>query len=361
MSERKFLIEGEFVSTSNSFILRDELEPRAYELFKSMSGYRLRYKSDIIIPEKLYDFENTFIDHVLNSWEINKGTMGIMLSGIKGIGKSLTAIRIALGTNLPIIFLDKYTVDSNSLDYLESLKTDLVIVIDEFDKILPISQNNKMTLDTTQDDLLHRLDPGYDKENNYMYLFTSNHLHSINTFLLNRPSRIRYLRLYEEMDKDLIINIIEDHLEIPKFKYDLLENIGSKGLNVDVLLKIIEEINISGKPYSEFRSFFNYKSDTQYQFNLHTVEGELVTHYTAKILYASDIIPYKGTGYNFDRNYHIDTIIDNPTRFTAEPSRGYTKSTSESKDFILSAEKPNLVTLLEDSDRLTEDIPCNKV
>ena len=61
---------------------------------------------DITLPEKLYttDEDNKFVNKVVDRYNITKeGTVGVMLSGLKGSGKTLMAKATAMRSNLPII------------------------------------------------------------------------------------------------------------------------------------------------------------------------------------------------------------------------------------------------------------------
>ena len=61
------------------------------------------------IPTGLYTQDvDKFIDKVLRTFNsVSKNTTGVLLSGLKGSGKTLTAKMLALKSNIPIIIVDE--------------------------------------------------------------------------------------------------------------------------------------------------------------------------------------------------------------------------------------------------------------
>ena len=81
-----------------------------------------------------------------------------------------------------------------------------------------------------------------------MFLFTTNHF-EINEFLKSRPSRIRYVRQFDGLDKETIQEVIDDLLENKEYEKelkDVLEILST--VSIDVLLHFIDEINMYNEP-----------------------------------------------------------------------------------------------------------------
>lgn len=94
---------------------------------------------NITLPEKLYTtteddkFVNKIINHYNNSKE---GITGVMLSGLKGSGKTIMMKRLALESNLPILLIDKSFYPRHLITLFNKLvDTPICILMDEVDKL----------------------------------------------------------------------------------------------------------------------------------------------------------------------------------------------------------------------------------
>jgi hypothetical protein len=81
------------------------------------------------------------------------------------------------------------------------------------------------------------------------------------------------LQEYAELPEDLFNMIVDDKLDNPEHKKDLEENVSLVNLNIDLLISIIDDINLFGKPFSTFKSMYNYQFE-QYKYEVyHIVNG----------------------------------------------------------------------------------------
>ena len=70
----------------------DALPAKTYTVrFAQMSGFYLEERTDLAVKEKVYGVHTEKANKVLKSFVLFKRNMGIILSGDKGIGKSLFA------------------------------------------------------------------------------------------------------------------------------------------------------------------------------------------------------------------------------------------------------------------------------
>ena len=161
---------------------------------------------DLVMPEKLYETEDStkFINKVIDYFnKSTDGTTGVMLSGLKGSGKTITAKNIALHSNLPIILIDKSfrsELISKLFNLLENVPA--CIMFDEIDKL------GKHYAD---DYLLKVLD-GANTCGKKLFLCTCNDTDAINEYLKDRCSRIRYWKKFDEVSPSLITEILNDKL-----------------------------------------------------------------------------------------------------------------------------------------------------
>ena len=237
-----------------------KLPPRYYIVEESLTGFYIRVDNDITMPEKIYKNDHDFIEHVVAGFEKSSTpSTGISLIGKKGLGKSFTAKVLCYRLGLPVIRINKL-FNNSIFDFLNKIDIPHVIFIDEFEKIFPEKTDGNNI--ASQQGFLSYLDGANFSNNKRAFIITSNN--SVNEYFMNRPSRLKYVRKYYQMKLDTVKEIIVDLLEDREaFEEDLLKNINIKDLNIDILVKIIEEINMVKQPYSSFKDFFNYESSTK--------------------------------------------------------------------------------------------------
>jgi hypothetical protein len=162
---------------------------------------------NITLPEKLYTtteddkFVNKIINHYNNSKE---GITGVMLSGLKGSGKTIMMKRLALESNLPILLIDKSFYPRHLITLFNKLvDTPICILMDEVDKLG----------DDYSDDYLLKVLDGINSSGKKLMIFTCNDDEDISEYLKDRCSRIRYWKDYGEMPASMIQAVLEDKLD----------------------------------------------------------------------------------------------------------------------------------------------------
>lgn len=194
---------------------------------------------DLVMPEKVYETEDNtkFIDKVINSFNKSKdGTTGVMLSGLKGSGKTITAKMIALKSNLPIILIDKSFRPSFLVKLFNKLaNTNACVMFDEVDKLG----------EDYDDDYLLRILDGANTCGKKLVLCTCNDADDINEYLKDRCSRIRYWREFDELSPSLIQKILEDRLndkaEVGALTDYIVSNFGV--ISFDNIVSFVDEVN----------------------------------------------------------------------------------------------------------------------
>lgn len=203
------------------------------------------------LPEKVYSSESDekFIKKTLNHFRKSKDEVtGVMLSGLKGSGKTVMCKKIALDSNLPIILIDKSLYPSvlcKLFNFLEDI--DVCVIIDEIDKLG----------EDYDDSYLLKILDGINSSGRKLMLFTCNNDDMISEFLIDRCSRIRYWREFDEMSKDLIKSILEDRLDNkdevkPVFDF-IINSFGC--ISFDNVNSFVEEVN--NNPKDTFEELFN--------------------------------------------------------------------------------------------------------
>lgn len=223
----------------------DKLPAQTYSVrFSKNSGWYLEKHADIEIKEsKIYGVHMEKVNKVLNAFnEFNKN-LGIILSGNKGIGKSLFAKELsiqAIGYGIPVIIVDTYI--PGIADYLESIRQEVVILFDEFDKTFGGVKAPDGMADP-QTELLTLFD-GL-STGKKCFVITCNNMRSLNEFLINRPGRFHYHFRFEYPTAEEITEYLHDKLN-EKY-YDQIEAVISfankVNLNYDCLKAIAYELN----------------------------------------------------------------------------------------------------------------------
>ncbi len=239
-----------YLETPNDLSLT--LEPSVYELCydDDKRTFFLKFVSEkFILPSKMYGFDNKFIDWVVKSdANLKENNIGILLSGIKGTGKSITGQVIANRLERPVILINSYY--QNICEFINRIDQEVVIFIDEYEKLYSGS-NRSGDLLTIMDGVIKN---GYKRT----FILTCNNT-DININLLDRPGRIRYHRTYKGLSRNDTLEIIKDRLkvdqEITKL-IDFFETI--EIITVDIVKSIIDELNIHNCTVDEFKDFFNF-------------------------------------------------------------------------------------------------------
>lgn len=252
--DKKFLKVGKNVSFKfNTDGLECDLTPGMVYNIKVDSYTRavsLEETTPFSMPSKVYctSRDKRFIDKVLNSYKLSEnGFTGVMLSGLKGSGKTIMAKSIANESNLPIINIDK-SIRPWALKVLVELlgDTNICFMFDELDKLLE---------DYDDSALLQILD-GADTKGKHMILFTCNNEAYISEYLIDRCSRIRYWRKFDEMSPSLIMEVLNDKLNDKKEVKSLTDFIKDNFeiCSFDNIASFINEVN--NYPTATFEELF---------------------------------------------------------------------------------------------------------
>ena len=238
------------ISTGNIFRIYDDtlktyncLPSQVYSVrFSKMSGYFLEKHSDIVVnEEKIYGVQPKKVEKVLSAFKDFNRNLGVILSGDKGMGKSLFAKLLsveAVKCGLPVIIIDEYIPGIPA--FIETIEQEAVVLFDEFDKTF--SENNDEGT-SPQESLLSLFDgmSGGKK----LFVATCNKLRDINDYLINRPGRFHYHFRFEYPSPEEVREYLTDKL---KSEYaDCIDSVVSFSkkvdLNYDCLRAIAFEIN----------------------------------------------------------------------------------------------------------------------
>jgi len=230
---------------SDSLRVYDQLPTQTYVVrFSDNRGFFLeKYTNMEITESKIYGIHTEKVFKVLNSFERTNRNLGVILSGDKGIGKSLFAKLLAIeamNKNLPLIVVDKYIPGIAS--YIESIEQEVVILFDEFDKTFG-EVRSKDGEASPQTHLLSLFDGV--SSGKKLFVITCNSLHKLNEYLINRPGRFHYHFRFEYPSSTEIRQYLQDKL--PESQHSEIDNViafsHKVNLNYDCLRSIAFELS----------------------------------------------------------------------------------------------------------------------
>lgn len=241
--------------------------------FSQMSGFYLELYPNISVTEKIYGVHEEKVSKILNSFSLFERNLGVILSGDKGIGKSICAKLLSqrsVEAGYPTIIVNTYV--PGIADYLTSITQEVVILFDEFDKTFGAKEDSR-----PQEEMLTLFD-GL-SQGKKMFVITCNEIHRLNEFLVNRPGRFHYHLRFDYPTPEEITEYLQDKLpevaypEISKvvdfsakvkINYDCLRAIAFELSRGDTFENAIKDLNIVNvdREYYKITAYFADGSKT---------------------------------------------------------------------------------------------------
>lgn len=237
----RFMVYGEEVKTYKS------LPANTYALdFDQMKGFSLKIHNDLVVNEKIYGPYAKKVQKVMNSFNVSNRNLGIILSGPKGVGKSVFARLLAeegKKVDLPLIIVSNNYPGLS--DYISSIQQECIILFDEFEKMFSKGDANIRGDEGpgAQDSLLSLFD-GIDNGKK-LHVITCNNYSDLSTYLLNRPGRFHYhFKLNSPMSDD-IREYLNDNLidDAKKYIDEIVTLSNLSTFTYDILRAIVFELN----------------------------------------------------------------------------------------------------------------------
>ena len=253
----------------NTVQLYNGLPAGAYKIeFSQMQGFSLSGHPAISIGEKVYGVHEVKVDKVIAAFKSMHRSLGVILSGDKGIGKSLFAKLLcakAIQLGYPVIIVDCFYPGVGN--FIDSIDQEAIVLFDEFDKTFKASKNDDRP--DAQAALLSLFDGT--SMHKKLFCVTCNDLIGLNDFLVNRPGRFHYHFRFEYPTKEEIETYMMDHLsedkhgEISKvvdfarkvnLNYDCLRAISYELARCDTFEEAVSDLNIIKPDYGQHVKMF---------------------------------------------------------------------------------------------------------
>ena len=243
----------------------DKLPLGTYEVcFHKMMGFFLTSHSDLVVnEEKIYGSSPAKVEKVLRGFQAVDRNFGVILSGRKGIGKSLFARQLAIRAknyDLPLIIVSAYY--PGIADFISSIEQEVIVLFDEFEKTFADQEHCN-----PQEDMLPLFD-GIDNGKK-LFIITCNEVHKLNSYLINRPGRFHYHFILGNPNPDEIKEYMTDKLN-PEYHHLIKKLIGfsmNVDLTYDVLRAIAFELNM-GYSFEDTLMDLNISKEGTPQYNI---------------------------------------------------------------------------------------------
>ncbi|NEA20748.1 AAA family ATPase [Streptomyces halstedii] len=246
---------GEFRLYGDSVQTFADLPVATYTIsFSPMDGYSLRQTEPLASAEEtVHGNHVSRVQRIVTGYLAMDRSLGVILSGDKGMGKSLMlrllAERMREKHHLPTVLVQHNTPGLAA--FLDQLG-EVLVVFDEFEKIFSNED------DESQNQFLSLFD-GLSTTKR-LYVLSVNELDRVNDYMLNRPGRFHYHMRFAYPDPDTVATYLRDQVpgvaetqvaEIVDFsrKYDI---------NFDHLRAIAFELRL-GEPFGEVIGDLNIK------------------------------------------------------------------------------------------------------
>ena len=247
---------------NNAITTYDQLPPKTYRVDYDPETriFSLLEAHDFEIPEtKIYGQHLDKVKKVLNSMDKMNRNLGVILSGDKGIGKSLFSKCLGLKARkkgIPVILVNEY--HEGIANFLEEIEQTVMILFDEYDKTFDEKKHN------CQAEMLSLFDGV--SAGKKLFVITCNEIQSLSQYLINRPGRFHYHFRFLYPTADEIRDYMED--KVDKQYYDEIENVIAfsvrMNLNYDCLRSIAFELN-NGLKFQQAINDLNIIRISQYK------------------------------------------------------------------------------------------------
>ncbi len=254
-----------FVRQGNAYVTADRVNQNysttlpvgTYTVdFNPMIGFYFQIEDDFEIKGKVYGTASKTVERVISTYQKRTANTGVMLSGEKGSGKTMTTKLISMvGAKLgmPTLIINSPLCGDAFNHFMQTIKQECIVIFDEFEKVYPMEAQEK---------LLTLFDGVFPSKK--LFLITCNDRFKIAQHMMNRPGRIYYHLEYSGLEYEFIKEYTEDNLKNKQYVEGVcrLASLFSK-FNFDMLKALIEEMNRYNESPVEALKYLNAKPDNE--------------------------------------------------------------------------------------------------
>lgn len=245
---KRLIRNGSILRVAEFTSVQEKLEVGIYIVRVSEElGFYLEQVEPFSLPKKIYG-DYSFLKRWESGIKRAQNNTGILLSGIKGTGKTVTAKKFCNESNKPVLLINSpYSGPAFEAFISQPIFKDSIIFIDEYEKLYNENLDN-------EDALLSLLDGVFNTK--LTFLLTVNNLRAVSDKLKNRLNRIKYFKEYVAYDSVLINGMIDDLLINKDHKESIQLVIQQLGfITPDIVSVLIDEMNANNEPATESVKF----------------------------------------------------------------------------------------------------------
>lgn len=249
---KPILAEHQHMRPGTYVLLRDDTPVKPAETTNAQYGtvapteptpsirYYLKPVKEPEVPAKIYGDAKMLVDRFMRSYvdrmKTNQST-GVMLSGLKGSGKTLTGVLLGQEMikrgGITILINRNYTGD-DFVSFLQSITQEALVLFDEFEKVYTYGTQKKILT----------LFSGVNSAKKLFCLMV-NDRNAVEENMNDRPDRLRYNIYFSDMSQKSIGEYLVDHKVVDYDKsLEQFQNLRDAGavLSFDMVRAIVEEM-----------------------------------------------------------------------------------------------------------------------
>jgi len=296
--------------------------------------YLSKVSDNFEFGHKIYGLERNLVNRVIKTYKATEGgNLGVLLNGLKGTGKTVTSKIISNELNQPTILVSMNIDGVGS--FINEIPQDITVFVDEYEKIFGESSS-----------LLSIMDGAFNSINRRVFIMTTNNLY-VDDNMIQRPSRIRYLKKFDNLSPEVVEEIVDDVLVHKHFKKECVDFVSNlETITVDIVKAVITEVNIHEEAPSVFQSVFNVKKlKGKYNVMLREDDGTLSEIAKSVSVFPKPNYNDEMIGYYFEIEGNTIGTISRVISWTTLELMPYEKDNGEGIGF----DKP-IIVKIEDAD-----------
>jgi len=254
--------------------------------FDMKEGFSLLRLNDLTIgASRVYGKREDKVEKIFSAYERGDRSLGVLLSGDKGQGKSMFLRMVAqeaMAREIPVVMV---TEDAEGIaDFIDSLDECLVI-FDEFEKVFP--SGGRGSIRNRQNQFLSLFDGLSNVKR--IYCVTVNDIADLSQYIVNRPGRFHYHMRFDYPTPDEVRQYLRD--QAPKAPLSEVESAAlfsrRINLNYDHLRAIAFELNDPEALFSDVVGDLNIKAvaPSVYRVEARFEDGTVLSDETALNLF----------------------------------------------------------------------------
>lgn len=233
--------------------------------FNMDNGFFLTSHLPFTVTEKVYGGYDEKVRKIMRTYSAFDRSLGVILTGHKGSGKSLCAKMLAINcvkNGIPVIVCNQYI--KGLVGFIESIPDNCMVLFDEFDKAFPCDDDDS---DNPQNSML----PLFDGTScgKKLFVVTCNKINGLSNYMINRPGRFHYNLEFGCPGCNEIEEYLKDNLK-PEY-YDKIRDVIALSYKVDLSYDCLRAIAIElnfGETLNEAMQDLNITNDENVYFDV---------------------------------------------------------------------------------------------